>query len=221
MYFYRRDVILDVMGVCDMKKLLAALVVALVCTAGGTALTQSIPQGTQNIVFPPAMGGLQLRGVVWYSTPSLGYSMRYAMDGAIVDIYVYNNTNGSIPEGIQSSQVTRELQNSHRAAMEGYRARNEQARVTREGQVLNTGEGTSRWQWLAMEYDVQFPNGNRAGSFLILSGHMQQFIKVRGSFRTDGPNTPSLRAFANELSALIAASPQTTNQPTPSGSKGI
>lgn len=204
-----------------MRRMLGALVAVFLCAAMAPALAQQVPQGTQNVVFPPAMGGLQMRGVVWYASPGLGYSVRYAIDGAIVDIYVYNNTNGSIPEGTQSQQVAAEMQNSHRAAMEGYRSRNEQARATRENQPLVTGEGNTRWQWLANEYEVQFPNGNRAGSFLLLAGHMQQFIKVRGSFRTDVPNPVSLRAFANELSALIAASPQTSNQPLPSGSKGI
>jgi hypothetical protein len=201
--------------------MLGAFVLALFAVLIAPVQAQQVPQGTQNVVFPPTMGGLQLRGVVWYANPRLGYSVRYAMDGAIVDVYVYNNTSGGVPEGMQSEQVATELRNSHRAAMEGYQSRNEQVRVTREGQVLTTGEGNNRWQWLAMEYDVQFPNGTRAGSFLILSGHMQQFIKVRGSFRTDGPNTPSLRAFANELSALITASPQSSNQPAPSGAKGI
>jgi hypothetical protein len=204
-----------------MKRLLGVFVMALFCAMVAPSLAQQVPQGTQNVVFPPSMGGLQLRGVVWYASPGLGYSVRYAVDGAIVDVYVYNNTNGPVPEGMQSEQVVNEMRNSHRAALEGYRVRNEQVQVTREGQALVTGEGNGRWQWLAAEYAVQLPNGTRAGSFMLLAGHMQQFIKVRGSFRTDVPNPPSLRAFANELSALIATSPQTTNQPTPSGSKGI
>gem|GEM_PF-962350 len=105
-----------------------------------------------------------------YDNPRLGYSLIYASHpGTIITVYVYGDGMESIPDGITSPRVKKQLNSADKA-------------LTQSGQYLSVVEETRpdlSFGFLQAFHLIKLKNGAEVKSYTLLRAQNQHFVKVR------------------------------------------
>lgn len=161
--------------------------------------------GDLNISFPN-VSGWRKSGVNTYPQKSLGYSVSYqSSDGERISAYVYDNGLSSIPDGIDSNAVKREL----KAAESGIYYIEEQGtyknvkKISGGTVTLNGEKNGIKSLRSTFEFSVR---GNKVTSDILIFGYKDHFIKFRATRlkkESDSANK-ALKTFWKKMDDLFS-----------------
>lgn len=131
------------------------------------------------INFPRTFGGFELRSVIdnEKSNPGLGMTLFYGAPGVRASIYVYNNSQSNIPEGIDSSIIRNEFA----------QARGHVQQVNPDAQILVREErflvaGVPILQSAFQYTEMRLGSRETVLSHLYLTARKGNFVKVRATY---------------------------------------
>jgi hypothetical protein len=129
--------------------------------------------------------------------PGLGLGIEYAAPGFKATVYVFNAGLPSIPEGPRSAPVSAIFRQSMNDIEEAMRQGiYESSSVNR----IYVTKPSSREEFMAADIDL-VDDGQPARSFLYVTGHQNQFVKIRITTSTpaSADPAPTAEGFAREL----------------------
>lgn len=206
-----------------MKSALLALWLAMV-SLGGVVAQETLPgvysDPETGITFPPALGGLEYRGMRRYEQPGLGYSLRYQNNLQLkADVYVYDAGQILVVDGCDNPPVRREAESVYKQ-IQGIVKQG----VYRDLKMLESGiepaNGTFRFAWNRYEFFTVDKNPElnalRLSECFVTVCH-GKFIKIRLTYlkseEEDGRR--AARDFAQALAVLLESA---STPPTKTGS---
>jgi hypothetical protein len=173
-------------------RLLVLLVVMLLCAPADAEVFGGID-------FPQNLGGFVLRSTHDYekTSPGLGTSLFYSLPGVTVTVYVYGQSQYTIPDGIDSSLVRQHFS----------QVRREVQQVHHDAQILIQQERVSLAGVPALHAtfelsDMEKDSHEIVSSHLYLMAQKGNFIKVRASYRKANPPENGDRAQLEFVGAL-------------------
>lgn len=134
---------------------------------------------------PDVLGSLRFRRVRVFDQPGLGYSMVYDGDGSVLTVFVYDRTDSTIPDGIESDLV----QAQFRTAIEGVLRSTE----WEAAELLCTGSrpvrsGSANVPDVLEAYFRLSKRSEPMQSAILLAGWHRHFIKLRWTAKVGSPD---------------------------------
>lgn len=137
------------------------------------------------IDFPRILGGFELRSVIdnEKSNPGLGLTLFYSTPGVKVSVFVYNNSERNIPEGIDSNIIHNEFIRARGNVQQAYP---DAQILVREDRLLVAGVPILE---SAFQYtEIGLASRDTVLSHLYLTARKGNFVKVRATYSaTDRP----------------------------------
>jgi hypothetical protein len=131
------------------------------------------------LTFPPRVGDAELGPTTDFekTKPGLGYGVRYQRPGWAINIYIYDDQVGTIPDDTSSEVLTSQLKQAEGDISELER-RGDYAKVRLTGtHVMRDDRGRTRFT--CADYTFERKDMGKVDSFLCLTGWHNKFVKFR------------------------------------------
>ncbi len=131
------------------------------------------------LTFPDRIGGAQIGQTTDFekTNPGLGYGVRYEKPGWVIDMYVYDDGIGPVPDDLDAAVVQQQLKQAQGDIFELQRRGNyANVAVKRSYTLRDTG---NRARFLCTDFTFTRGQMGKVDSFLCLTSWKGRFVKFR------------------------------------------